>query len=612
MPEESDDTVLDEYTSWARQTAAKRGGNDADVATLLRLMREQQGVADPGELNLGDLDELLLEVYPRVVTVFDAADAAGVIPSARDLLAFLGDTGRAEPDRIERLTREVDELEPRFRDALMDPANWGPVRELAQAMIADGVDVSDKGAVGRWIAGHGADLPGVGLDDVDDDVDDIFEDDFDDDEGVDLAEALGLPDRLPPLRLPPDSELVAAARASGLLRRARELSLWVGERRAITEDGELTATDASAAAQALDIPAAELVRLWQLVLATDLVHVADAGAGTGAHWPSDDEDDDLDTWATALAGVMSSLTVDAEVAGRYDLDFRGAGAVLLMLFLARGEGLPRAELSELVHENATAELPPAQEQKAWQSWVEAHGDPADTMLERLVEHGAVEGDDEVVRLTPLGLSAMHAQLTANGMDIPLLPPVTEMTAADLIAAADGFSEEELAAETAGWLALRSPESAADELLEVAATADPAGRMHATAVATEIGAAAEPRWRTALDQPELRAYAKLALNQLAGAEAPNFAAGLQPQPEDLAWLLTDVLAATSDTFGPEELDEELRQAVPAGQEREIFEVMWRIPHPEVHDVLTLLGTHHPDKKIAKAARTAAFKASSRPD
>jgi hypothetical protein len=39
-------------------------------------------------------------------------------------------------------------------------------------------------------------------------------------------------------------------------------------------------------------------------------------------------------------------------------------------------------------------------------------------------------------------------------------------------------------------------------------------------------------------------------------------------------------------------------------------MWRLDHPDVLEVLTLIGDHHPDKKIAKAARKAAFKATSR--
>jgi hypothetical protein len=42
---------------------------------------------------------------------------------------------------------------------------------------------------------------------------------------------------------------------------------------------------------------------------------------------------------------------------------------------------------------------------------------------------------------------------------------------------------------------------------------------------------------------------------------------------------------------------------------MFGTMWRLPHPEAREVLTMIGEEHPDKKIAKAARKADFKARS---
>jgi hypothetical protein len=42
---------------------------------------------------------------------------------------------------------------------------------------------------------------------------------------------------------------------------------------------------------------------------------------------------------------------------------------------------------------------------------------------------------------------------------------------------------------------------------------------------------------------------------------------------------------------------------------MVEEMWRADHPSAADVLTALGVHHPDRAIAKAARTAAYKARS---
>jgi hypothetical protein len=228
-------------------------------------------------------------------------------------------------------------------------------------------------------------------------------------------------------------------------------------------------------------------------------------------------------------------------------------------------------------------------------------------------------DGPVARLTPLGLAAVRTQLVESGVEIALLPPTDQMTAAQLIAMADGASEEEFAAETAAWLSRQVAEPAARELLAVAAASDPASRILAVSVVvTELGAGAEPAWREALDRIELRGYAKAALATLSGGD-PAMASlpGLRPDHHDLAWMITDALAAegwndVSDDAGhePEVLAQRLGEAIPAGQELAVFELMARIPHPEAADVLTVIGRHHPDKKIAKLARKSAYKAASR--
>jgi len=70
--------------------------------------------------------------------------------------------------------------------------------------------------------------------------------------------------------------------------------------------------------------------------------------------------------------------------------------------------------------------------------------------------------------------------------------------------------------------------------------------------------------------------------------------------------------TGDHAGhePAALARRLSEAVPAGRELAAFEMMARVPHPDATAVLTVIGRHHPDKNIAKAARKAAYKAASR--
>jgi len=424
---------------------------------------------------------------------------------------------------------------------------------------------------------------------------DEFDEDFEN-----LAETLGLPDHLPPLRLPSEEDLVAAARRSAVLTRVRQLAAWVGERRAVTDDGDLTQADTGVAAELLGIAVTgtpemaevpELVLLWDLAAAIDLVVVSgDVADANPDLWPTDVTGEDLATWSAVLSGLLDSVALDADLAGEEDLDLEGAGSFVLLMFLARSAGTPLAELSDVARETATEHLDPAAAAPAWESWVEVHGDPATVLLARLVDHGAVEADDEAAWLTPLGLWALREQLTDGGIEIPLLPATEELTAAELLAAVPGMTEDERDAETNAWLALR-PATAASELLAAAVEADSQGRRWATSLVER----ADPAWQAALDQPALRAYARPPADRDA---------------TDLAWLLVDAVAATADVLGlydPDEVVAKVGETVPAGREDEVLTTAWRLPHPDTFDVLTLIGEHHPDKKLAKVSRTAAHKA-----
>ncbi len=678
VPSDRVDATLKGFTRWARDASPKLSGDpDADaeeLRLLLGMLRDHVGVKDPADLGPGDLRELLLRVYPRKVTVLDAEDTADALPALRDLLMFLADTGAVAATAAKRLERELDEVAPQFASAVMDPKSWGMARAIAQAMASDGVDFGDREAVDRWIVGHndrmgagqaddedpfgylaedGADLDSLELDDLD------LDDDFElDDEDFGLKEAFGLPDRMPPVRLPAEPELAVMCRAAPLLGRARRLAEWAAPGRDVSWDEELTAADTLAAARELGIavpvkaevapealpgmpePSAvtsmqavpELARLWEIALDVGFLELdadgtrVEPGEVMGC-WPGGTDEEALDVWSAVLASVLGRLEEDSALDARRGrlLDFTGAGgALMVMLFLARTAGVPVSEASDMIREVATAELTPVRAAKAWQSWTRGHGDPAEDLLGQLAELGAVSLPDQppgepsgessddgpVARLSPLGTWAMREQLGEEGVEIPLLPPPDQMTAADLLAAAEDLDEEETEAETAAWLELRAPDVAAGELLAAAADGGPAGRLLAIGTVNGLGTAAAPAWRDALGRPELRAYAKIALTEIAGGEpGVTVLAGLEPELADLAWLLTDVLAALSDD--PDELRQQIRDSVPPGQEQQVFDAMSRSPHPDAASALSLIGQHHPDKRIAKAARRSAYRAAARP-
>ncbi len=634
--------TLTGFRRWTKTTGQKLSGDpgaDAEeLKILLELMRDYLGIERPADLGPGDLEELLLRVYPRKITVLDRADAEDTIPAMRDFLAYLTESGGMTEAAVRKLERELDRIAPRFADVVMDPVNWGTARSFVQAMAADGVDMSDQAAVDRWIATYNARVDPVGA---------VFEpgEEYEDDgEDIDFKDAFGLPDQLPPIRLPAEAELAGMARGAPLIGQLQALAAWLGAGRAVTENAELSGGDAAAAAAALglgaaDLPAVGRLRdvprldyLWRLALDSGFIELDEdethAAPGEVAQaWQDGDRDDDemLDIWEMLFALVMGTLDIVASLDSRRssELDFFGQGAALaVMLFLARPDGLPVTEISEVIKSAAVDELAPERAAKTWQSWVRAHGDPARLLLDQMVAVGAVRisasEDGELARLTPLGLTAMRTQFADFDVEVPLLPPAEEMTAADLIAMAEGAAEEEFQAETDAWLAHRTTEAAARELLSVAAESDPASRVLAVAVVTELGAPAEPAWRDVLGQLELRGYAKATLATLAGFDpAATVPSGLELADDDLAWVLTDALVADGwddidddDEYEPAELAKRLGEAIPPGREPAAFEMMARVPHPDAASVLTVIGRYHPDKRIAKAARKSAYKAASR--
>ena len=133
----------------------------------------------------------------------------------------------------------------------------------------------------------GASGPGAsGAGHAGDAVDGYADDDMDEFEDVDIKEALGLPDSLPPIRLSPAAELAAQARSAPLPRRLAALAAWVGEDgREVTDDDELTPRDLAGAASALGVEPGDLAYLWEYALAVDWL-VFDEG--------EEDEDEDYD------------------------------------------------------------------------------------------------------------------------------------------------------------------------------------------------------------------------------------------------------------------------------------------------------------------------------
>jgi hypothetical protein len=585
--------TLARFRRWAGTTERKLSGDPeedaAELYALFGLMPDYLEIDTPSRLTAGLLNDLLLDVYPRKVTVLDRNDIASTIPALRDLISYLADTGAVTAATARAMDRELDEIEPDFADAVMDPANWGPATAMMHAMHRDGVNIGDQASVDTWIAQQNAGVLDARA------ADPLTWD------GVDLKEAFGIPDVVAPVRLPDDEALTALAAAAPLLADLLGLARDVRETpvRAAGVDPLLLGLAVEA----------ELVERD----GDTLVPGEDAG------WLDDLTEGALDAWDYAFAQVLDTTLEAAdetEPQAGEDLDLAGHGIALVTeLFLGGRAGVPVTQLSQSLKSAAIAEVPPDAAERQWQEWAGAHGDPVGLLLGQLAKLSAVTVADEVARLEPLALHAVAAKLRACDVHVPDLPAPGEMTADDVVLLSMLGTEEEFSADFATWVAGRTPEDAARELLAFAVGEGAAVRMAAVQIVSRLGDAAEPALREALHRPELRCYAKMTLIELLADRDPEqpAPAELKRTTEDLAWFIADSFAPLTRTIPRNTtFPFDMTQLSDAGWDastESLFDAMARLDHPDAEAVLTMLGKHCDNKKTAKAARKAAFKAAS---
>jgi hypothetical protein len=233
------------------------------------------------------------------------------------------------------------------------------------------------------------------------------------------------------------------------------------------------------------------------------------------------------------------------------------------------------------------------------------------VLDRLAWHGMIRlvddraGDraGEAAELTPLAVWALREHYLSLGLDAPEAPDLAQADALGLIEGLlDGVPTEIAEHDIGRWLTGRTVSEAAAELLAAASGAPAVARGIAVTIVDRLGAEAEPQVRDHLDDQELRPHA---IHWLA-------ARGLPAPPltqEELLWVSVDMLALAMPAAeeDPEIFAENMAASGPPAH---MIEEMWRVDHPDVVDVLELLGRSIPDHTVAKAARKAAFKARSR--
>ncbi|MGI5407434.1 hypothetical protein ACQEV9_11655 [Streptomyces chartreusis] len=467
---------------------------------------------------------------------------------------------------------------------------------------------------------------------------------------------------LPPVRLHPEAELARDALSTPLLSRAARLARWAGPDTRIDAGGGLVDEQLPAAAEELglsgDDAAAYAAEAWRVAVDTGLVEIVDEEEGTveaGAELAlltGGAPHDVLGVWLEALETVLA----DASVPDLDDLvDAMDEGGEV---DLSQLDWDPEAEaefldgvLGNLYLLTASEDGPgdgpvPLPALAASMIVPSDMGEPTNDVLEQvsdammrlddqfrlldpvgLVEYQPVDealmaeaeaaeelpgGIDDtdvsrygMVRLTPLGLYGMRARLLEAGFEAPAVGDLADKGADALLDGTATFPQAAAQTETEQWLARRESLAAARELLAAARGGDagaPLRRLRCQQALSLVGPEAESALREVLDDPELGGLARVWLTEAGFPDVPA------PSQDLVFWLTVDTVAAQLAAEGN---SDELRALVEglAAQHSGFFAAAWRVEHPATADVLEAMGRLHPDKKVAKEARKAAFKARS---
>ncbi|MFF1681138.1 hypothetical protein ACFVYG_34485 [Streptomyces sp. NPDC058256] len=467
---------------------------------------------------------------------------------------------------------------------------------------------------------------------------------------------------LPPVRLHSEAELARDALAAPLLSRAARLARWAGPDTRVGAGGELAEEQLPEAAAELgldgDEAAAYASEAWRVAVDIGLIEIVDEEEGTVTAGEdltlltSGAPQDVLGVWLGALDTVLADASVPdlddlvgaMEDGGEVDLssldwdpeaeaEFLDGVLGNLYLLTVGEEGpdegpvpLPALAASMIVPDDMGEPTNDVLEQVSDAMMrlddqfrlLEPIGivdfQPVDEALmaepdEESAEPAAFDDTDVtrygMVRLTPLGLYGIRARLLEAGISAPAVGDLADKGADALLDGTSAFPPAAAQAETEQWLARREPLPAARELLAAARGADagaPLRRLRCQQALSLVGMEAEPALREVLDDAELGGLARVWLSEHGAADVPV------PSEALVFWLTIDTLAAQLAAEGNSAELQALVEGL-AQQHSGFFAAAWRVEHPATPDVLEAMGRLHPDKKVAKEARKAAFKARS---
>ncbi|MBF8190823.1 hypothetical protein ITP53_34980 [Nonomuraea sp. K274] len=203
---------------------------------------------------------------------------------------------------------------------------------------------------------------------------------------------------------------------------------------------------------------------------------------------------------------------------------------------------------------------------------------------------------EPYTLSWLGLWAARLIIAeTTGQDIPVMGSLADGDAAALLHGLRSYPEAERGEELAGWLKGRDTGTAAGEIAAALATVSPLSRaVGVELLSTAFGEEGRRALGGLLEEPRLGAV----IAARSGREER------QPAPGEIAWVLVDMAAALLE-FGGEagEVIESMAMGMDAEEQAGTIAILAFGDHPWTGRVLRVLIEHHPDERVAAAARKA---------
>ncbi|QFY08915.1 hypothetical protein GBF35_21575 [Nonomuraea phyllanthi] len=183
----------------------------------------------------------------------------------------------------------------------------------------------------------------------------------------------------------------------------------------------------------------------------------------------------------------------------------------------------------------------------------------------------------------------------TGQDVPVMGSLADADAAALLHGLRSYPESERGEELAGWLKGRDADAAVAEIASVLATVSPLSRaVGVELLASEFGDAGRAALSGLLEEPRLGAV----------IAARTERQDRQPAPDEIAWVLVDMAAALLE-FGGEtgEVIESIALGMDAEEQAGTIAILAFGDHPWTGQVLRVFIDHHPDERVAAAARKA---------